>query len=244
MPQKIRTENLVQAVIRELQRMIREGEFKAGDQLPSHEALADMFGVSRSTIREATQALRLVGLVQTSPGRGSYVCSDPQQLAQSARAAAGRLKELCAPKLYEARFALERCLTSLAAERATPDHIRRIKDALEGMARHLEDTREFARYDLTFHLEVADAANNELLQQFYQVSRELILEGLIGIDALPSVPENALRTHSAILAAIEEHDPAAALAAFDEWQQYVECVLSTHGVTGNCAGLQPSTSSS
>lgn len=230
MSMKIRRENLVEATSRELQRMIKAGEFKAGELLPSHEALAQMFGVSRSTIREATQALRMVGLVETTPGRGSYVCRNPEQIMQSATIAAGRLKEIRAPVLYEARFALERALTSLAAQRATAEQVQQIRDALDGMRRNLGDGEQFARYDLAFHLTVAQAANNELLEQFYQFSREAMLQGLMGINAIPGVPQNACRTHTAILRSIEARDPEAALAAYDEWQQYVERVFSTHGV--------------
>ncbi|MCP5405830.1 MAG: FadR family transcriptional regulator [Pseudomonadaceae bacterium] len=56
-----------------LQTMIGDGRLKAGDRLPTEAALCAKFGVSRTTLREAIQMLRSNGLLDVSPGRGSYV---------------------------------------------------------------------------------------------------------------------------------------------------------------------------
>src|ERR1700748_2491910 len=52
---------------------ITEGRLKQGDRLPTEQALAERFGVSRSVIREAVARLRSDGLVQSRQGVGVFV---------------------------------------------------------------------------------------------------------------------------------------------------------------------------
>lgn len=58
---------------RDLVRRIERGEFKVGDQLPPETALAETYGVSRPTVRQALAALVQDGLVERGQGRGTFV---------------------------------------------------------------------------------------------------------------------------------------------------------------------------
>jgi DNA-binding FadR family transcriptional regulator len=49
------------------------GQLHPGDQLPTESLLCQQFGVSRTTLREAVQMLRTTGLLEVTPGRGSFV---------------------------------------------------------------------------------------------------------------------------------------------------------------------------
>ncbi|PZP39382.1 MAG: hypothetical protein DI585_04245 [Pseudomonas fluorescens] len=57
----------------ELRRLISSGQLKPGDQLPTEATLCRQFGVSRTTLREAIQMLRTSGLLDVTPGRGSFI---------------------------------------------------------------------------------------------------------------------------------------------------------------------------
>lgn len=61
------------SIAEHLKSMILEGTLKPGDRLPTEEQLCQHFGVSRTTLRESVQMLRVTGLLDVSPGRGSYV---------------------------------------------------------------------------------------------------------------------------------------------------------------------------
>ena len=64
-----RTEHICQT----LRHMMQTGQRNPGDKLPTEEKLCAHFGVSRTTLREAIQMLRVSGLLSVAPGRGSYV---------------------------------------------------------------------------------------------------------------------------------------------------------------------------
>src|SRR5687767_4941999 len=53
--------------------LIRDGELKEGDKLPTEPQLVEMFGVGRSSVRAAVQSLIGLGIVDMRPGRGAYV---------------------------------------------------------------------------------------------------------------------------------------------------------------------------
>ncbi len=61
------------SIAAELRRLISSGQLKPGDQLPTEAALCRQFGVSRTTLREAIQMLRTSGLLDVTPGRGSFI---------------------------------------------------------------------------------------------------------------------------------------------------------------------------
>ena len=53
---------------------IRHGELSAGMKLPSERVIAEQLGVSRPSVREAISALQIVGVLESHPGDGTYVC--------------------------------------------------------------------------------------------------------------------------------------------------------------------------
>ncbi len=61
------------AIAMHLRQLIASGQLKPGDQLPTETLLCQQFGVSRTTLREAIQMLRTTGLLEVTPGRGSFV---------------------------------------------------------------------------------------------------------------------------------------------------------------------------
>ena len=68
--------SLVDDTAAELRRMIVGGQLRPGEYLPPQKELAARFGVGASTIREAVQTLIAVGLLQSHPGKGTWVRED------------------------------------------------------------------------------------------------------------------------------------------------------------------------
>ncbi|MBE0557959.1 MAG: FadR family transcriptional regulator, partial [Proteobacteria bacterium] len=70
---RIERKRVTDQIIDQLIAMISEGKFKPGDKLPSETALMELFGVGRSSLREAVGALSLIGMLTVRPGHGTHV---------------------------------------------------------------------------------------------------------------------------------------------------------------------------
>lgn len=165
---QVRQRRLSDDIVSQLEAMIFEGTLKAGERLPAERLLAEQFGVSRPSLREAIQKLVARGLLVSRQGGGNYVAaqlgstfSDPLLQLLEDNPDAQR-------DLLEFRHTLEGSCAYYAAQRATPvDHqrLRAAYDALQACyAEGSKATRvEEGAADARFHLAIAEASHNAVL---------------------------------------------------------------------------------
>jgi GntR family transcriptional repressor for pyruvate dehydrogenase complex len=89
----------------------------------------------------------------------------------------------------------------------------------------LTDEAGFVKADLEFHLAVAKAGHNHLLEQFYHLVRELLSEVITEMVALPKVKDESIVLQRAIAQAIEANDTQRAEEAAQKHMQYIENLL-------------------
>ncbi len=224
---EITTNTLVTSVTDQLRQMIIDGKVKVGEYFPSQKELAEQFGVGLSTIREAFQQLAAMGLVDSRPGKGTWVSNTSFDNLMDPVVVKTRLGELHARQVYEARSVIEVALTKFAAERATRIQIDKIWSALSTMENATTD-EEFVEADLDFHLSVAAASNNQLLEQFYHLTRKLLSEVVTEMVSLPEVKEHSLILQRKIVQAIEEGNIEEAQQAASDHMQYIKVLLDTY----------------
>jgi GntR family transcriptional repressor for pyruvate dehydrogenase complex len=205
--------------------MILKGDVQPGEYLPSRKELAARFGVGISTVHEAIQALTAVGLVASHPGKGTWVREDALDTLIHPVEFESRMGELDPRLVYEARSVIEVALTELAAQRATPEDVERIWDALAAMAASEQDTAAFVEADLGFHLAVAKAGKNGLLEQFYHLSRRLLSRVITDWVKQPGVKEESIRIQRVIAQAIEQREPRLARQAALDHMTYIGGLL-------------------
>jgi GntR family transcriptional repressor for pyruvate dehydrogenase complex len=224
MPKRRVRNSLVDHVVRELREMIISGKYLAGAFLPSQKSLAIEFEVGLSTIHEAMQVLTALGLIESHPGKGTWVLPGTIGAQLHPETLKARLTELNAQQLYEARSVIEVGLTKLAAQRATDQDIQRIW-AAQHVLELDHDNEAFVKADLDYHLTVAQAGHNELLEQFYHVARELLAEAAGEMVKLPGVKEAAVLQQAAVAKAIELHQVRKAEKAALAHMQYITSLL-------------------
>jgi len=198
----------------QIRSLIFTGELKPGQVLPTRDELGTRFGVGRSTINEAIQILASVGLVDSRPGKGTWVRDDAVEEMIHPDAVRAHLGSIDARMLFDARTLIEVDLTAKAAVNATEQECRAIWAALAKMEEALDDDAAFIEADLSFHMLVATAAHNSLLAGFYHLCRRLLTEVISDLIKLPSVKQDALALQRAIAEAITHHasEPARAAA--------------------------------
>jgi DNA-binding FadR family transcriptional regulator len=221
-------DNLTDAVIQEIQQMILCGAVMPGGWLMPQPELARQLGVGLSTVREAVKGLTLLGVLSPQPGRGTYVNDDALPLLRMLNLLKTRLSDLDLETLYETRALLEVTITELAAERATQDQINQIAAALDRMRAAGDDDHAFHEADLAFHLAVAAAARNPLLEQFFHITANLMTAVNEQFSGIPGMKEAGLQLQAEIYAAICVHDVKRArrktLALLQRWREILRAV--------------------
>lgn len=205
-----------------IRQMIFDGQIKPGELLPPRKELAVQFGVGISTIHEAIKSLNAVGLVESRPGKGTWVRHNALDSVINPSLITNRFGPINVETIYEARLMLEVALAELSAQKATPDDIEAMWEAFYAAQEVIDDNDEFARLDWNFHLTIAKAGHNVLIETFYHLSRELLLDFVIDVIKLPNVKEEASNYHKIQAEAIAKHDVEAARKAAHEHMLYLK----------------------
>jgi DNA-binding FadR family transcriptional regulator len=222
-------------IAHEIGQQILRGDLAPGEVLPNETDLGTDFGVSRTVLREAIKVLAAKGLVESRTKIGTRVKArdqwnmlDPDVLSWSL---ASHDAEDYALAVSEMRRMLEPAGAALAAQRATPEQIARIRDALEGMAAAGEKTEESVDHDLRFHLAILEATNNPFLVSMGHVIESAIAFNIKLSVKFPNLRVQSVPLHRVVLDRIEKGDPRGAQAAMvkllQEAQVDIERILAT-----------------
>lgn len=149
-------------LIEQLQLFMLEGQFKNGDKLPSERSLAESFGVSRSSIREAIRVLAEKGHLESRHGDGTYVRVPDLEPLTSAILQAVDAEFGLFEQIIEFREAVEPVIAALAAVRRTQEQLDRLKIIVcDQQRRRLQDIND-GDLDAQFHLALAECTGNQL----------------------------------------------------------------------------------
>lgn len=162
-PIKVETEKGHEIVQRVILSQIEEGLLQPGQKLPSVVDLSTSFGVGRSTIREALSALKATGWIDVKHGGGTFVnkvLPASQSNSRDPFEESENVKEI-----LEVRIWLESGSAAFAAQRRNDMDLEKLKQIIEQMEQALEmnDTQMSEHADIEFHLAIAAASHNELL---------------------------------------------------------------------------------
>jgi DNA-binding FadR family transcriptional regulator len=206
-------EEVAEALVRDL----ADRRYRPGDRLPTEQALAARFGVSRAVVREAISRLKSDGLVVSQRGSGLFAAATaPRSFRIDAGALADRSEILA---VFELREAVEEAAAALAAERRGDEQlaaIARAHAAMEAATDWGQAGIEAVEADIAFHRAIAEATGNARFTAFVGFLGDSLAEAIrtarAGID-----PATAKRVtvaeHARILAAIAARNPRAARRA-------------------------------
>ncbi|SJZ73468.1 FadR/GntR family transcriptional regulator [Consotaella salsifontis] len=143
---------------------IAAGEFPPGSRLPPERELASSLQVSRATVREALLALELMRAIEIRLGSGVFVLPEA---ARGAGRAAGLVPAAAGPsEILEMRRLIEGESAYRAAQRGTEAQFEAIGKAVKRMQVAIHDLPRFDRADIEFHLLIAEASGNRLVESY------------------------------------------------------------------------------
>jgi GntR family transcriptional repressor for pyruvate dehydrogenase complex len=216
----------------EIQHHIQEEALGPGDFLGREEDLAEEFGVSRPTLREALKLLASGNLIRASkgPGGGIFVARTAEEgISRSLSDAIAMMLETGSVRLdelLETRLLLEVPLAGLAASEADEATVERLREVIEReAATPPEDIEAQSAIDTEIHRTLAAAAGNRMIQALTDWIFEVVQPSLIEILQPAIVREAIVEQHQALLAAVQKGDRARAERAMRDHLLYLQDVL-------------------
>jgi len=212
----------------QLEKLIIDGTYGAGEKLASERDLANQYGVSRPSIRDAIKKLEAKGLVTRKQGGGTFVCN------QLDTPFAAPLFELLANNpeshydLLEFRCALESVIAYYAALRGSEEEKIRIKEVYEEVAKvdASEELDTLSNAVVSFYLSVADASHNVLLVHLLRGIKDLLLhnikENLMVFSGHHDVRKQLNEHRAALMQAIVDGEPEKARLASGQHLAFIE----------------------
>lgn len=208
-------ESTVGRVTRQLRELILRHDLRSGDVLPTERELGELFGVSRTVVREAVKSLAAKGLVDVRRGHGTVVTFPGVELVAETIADMLRSEgseQVAFTRVHEVRRLLEVEVAGLAAERRLSEDVERLHERLTALE-SLREPEEWARLDIAFHAALARAAHNPLLSALLGSMTQVLLEVRLTAGRLPDTQTRAQPFHRALYEAVAEGAPGAARKA-------------------------------
>ncbi len=213
--------SIAEQVANRILSMIKSGNLKTGDRLPTEQQMGIAFGISRPPLREALKALTLMGVLASRQG-GRYTVTDlsPSRLVAPFNTMLA-VADYDVHQQFEARTVVDLELVRLCAERASPDQRQRIlKLAVDGHAFE-GDPVAFRLLDIEFHQAINTGAGNPLLAALAQGLYDLGLDVRRLASEMPGVIVKSVGQHVTVAEAIRDRDAGAAVAAYRSHLEHV-----------------------
>lgn len=205
-----------------LRQRIVTHELTPGTRLPSENALAAHFGVSRAAIREAIARLKVEGLIETRQGSGAYVQS-PGSDGDSSIDGLTRASLDSLLDLIEVRRVTESEMAARAAIERTEKQLQAIDKALERLKIAEKEGRDGVAEDRAFHAAIAIASGNLYWKKLFETfSRHIgvAMSATRGNEALRrDFSQQVAQEHAEVRDAIAARDPERARAAANRHMQ-------------------------
>ncbi len=213
-----------QRIARSITTAIAEGVYLPGDKLPSERQLAEDFGVSRPTVRDAMIALEFQGVVEARDRSGFYVNMTAPIAGDTAEI------EISAIELAEARRLFEGEACALAAAIITDQQVALLDHLTAGMEGE-RPADEIERLEQEFHLTIALATGNAAIaagvEDLWILRQQSPLCAATLRRARSAGGGDVVGEHRKIAVALRDHDPRAARqAVHDHLAQVIDDLLA------------------
>lgn len=205
MKEKGNSEKLFIHAFREIRAYILRNNLKPGDLLPSEAQLCAEIGVSRNVLREAIKSMELMGLVEACPGRGTQVLEFSLDFVfQHVLLFHMAEDDVSVRRMFDIRKTLELGYMRQAFDSIKPENIRKMRELVEQMRVHWEESGVFSQEDMLFHQTLFSGIGNSvltsLLDSIWAIDINFQLE-----EKLPHLVSSVTK-HEAIVEALERYD--------------------------------------
>src|SRR5512138_144046 len=209
--QPIKPKKVSSQIADQIRESILAGDFSPGDKLPPERELAEMFGVSRPSVREALNILASSGLVMSYQGGGTVVQSLVETAAGSPLSELIKGEQERALDVIEVRKCMEAWTSYYAAQRALPEDLRKLEKIVIEMEQNLDGMKPSQDLDANFHILIAQATHNivwlHLMQSIFDAMKEFQRGVWRAVYLTEEDHRQLFAHHKAVYEAIRDREP-------------------------------------
>lgn len=210
-----------------LTNFIIERKIQTGEFLPPEHELCKKLGIARSTLREAVKVLESKGFVKRLHGQGVQIVDESEQATSDMFQLFIRRGGSTINEVIEVRNIFEVQSAAIAAERATSQDITLIQETLQIMQAENVSLKEYAQADINFHLAIAKATHNSVLQLIFQSIKPMLYDVILATLQSNPRPEHVLHYHEKIFKALVNGDKENAAMAMREHLKGTKAMAKT-----------------
>jgi|TARA_B100000315_G_scaffold247251_1_gene275706 DNA-binding FadR family transcriptional regulator len=207
----VRATSIAGKIVQQVREALFDGQLQPGHALGSEMELAEQFGVSRITIRDALRSLETMGVIEirVGAGGGATIASGNIEYFSDALAIQFKLSGVTTDEVVDAQVAVECAAVELAAKNRTAEDLARLAELIAESEEVLDDPVKFTHAGQQFHLAVAEASGNRALVAQFMALRHVVWPNNAHRATRP-VAEKAVDYHRNILTAIKRQDRSSA----------------------------------
>jgi len=200
------------SIAEQIRAAIIGGKLKEGERLPPERELAEQFGVSRVTVRDALRALEAMGLIEVRVGArgGAFVTVPSGSVMGQTMSDMMMMQALTPDDIVEARLVVELGTVTLACARATDEDIERMRQLAERAKRQIKAKTYTRELSWDFHALLAEMAHNVALEGLTSSFRSTLSMHPVRTREPGGGHARTVEEHARIFEAIERRDGATA----------------------------------
>ena len=202
--QEIARTSLQKQIVQQIELLIDDGKLKHGDRLPPERKLAQIFKVSRHSVREAIRTLEEKNVLKSKPGSGTFVLiEDKSRVLKYIAGVIGKEKKE-QREVFQFRKLLEPQIAGLAAENATKNDVVQLSKIIKKQKNSGDNLESVRKYDQQFHLLLAKATDNSILVKIVELLTEIIDKSRVALFINEKRLIKSIKGHTLILDALKE----------------------------------------
>lgn len=201
----VKSTKIYEMVMEQIKDIVKKGELKSGDKLPSERDLSEKLEVSRASVREALKSLQMLGLIEAKHGEGNFITANFENNLLEPLSIVFLLIGSKSKDVFELRKIIEPETASLAAKNITKEQLIELKEIMDKLS-DTSDEEKSVSLDKKFHYKIAQASGNPLIATI-MFSVSSLIEKNIEKSKVHTINRNLVKKqHEEIYKAIEKNN--------------------------------------
>ena len=232
----IKKTRIAEEVADRIRVLMLDGTFTSGQPLPSERHLAERFGVSRGSIRDALRNLETIGLVETRHGQGTFPLELSVERLVAPLASVMSYRADLQDELLDVRRMFEPAVARVAALRASDEDLAELQRILEAQRQRLKAGQSAIVEDTAFHAILARSTRNRVVMSIMATLNDLLVDSRTNSLLQKGRPARSIDGHEAVVAALRRHDAeGASQAMYNHIDQIADLQLHSNKDTDSPA---------